>query len=89
MRTIEAIQHMLQTSGMSASELSRRMGKGRNHWSVTFAKDSVPKTDTTAEAARILGYRLILSGHGEEIELEGGEQDADKDKRATDERGSS
>lgn len=72
MNTLRAISRMLRASGMPKSELSRRMGKARTFVSSTISKGSTPRSDTLAEMARHMGYRLILKGHGEEIEIDDG-----------------
>lgn len=72
MKSLEAIRHMSARSGVNISELSRRMGKQRNHWSVAFSKNVTPKVDTMAEAAEAMGYELVLEGHGERISLSRG-----------------
>lgn len=83
MKTPEAIKHMLKVSGMQKTELSRRLGKVRTYASTTIAKGSTPRTDTMASMARIMGYRLLLQGHGEEIEIEGVDN-ADSNQGAAD-----
>ena len=70
MQTLEAVRHMIKTSGTSASDLSRCMGKGRTHWSVAFAKNVDPKVSTLVEAAHVMGYTVMLEGHGERIEID-------------------
>ena len=84
MKTLEAIQHMLDVSGMPKTELSRRMGKARTFVSSTISKGSTPRADTLAAMARHMGYTLVLRGHGEEIELGEDDQDADSDQGAAD-----
>ncbi|MGN0034539.1 MAG: hypothetical protein ACI364_02265 [Coriobacteriales bacterium] len=55
---------------MPKSELSRRMGKARTFVSSTLTHSSTPRADTLSEMARLLGYKLILRGHDEEIEID-------------------
>ena len=78
MMTPDAISRMLRASGMPKSELSRRMGKVRTFVSSTISRGSTPRADTLAEMARHMGYRLVLRGHGEEIEIGGDDADADQ-----------
>ena len=70
MKTIEAIQQMIDSSGVNASQLSTRMGKHRNFVASTIYNGSTPRTDTLAHMADIMGYELVLRGHGEEIPID-------------------
>lgn len=69
---------MLRASGIPKSELSRRMGRVRTFVSSTISRGSTPRADTLAEMARHMGYRLVLRGHDEEIEIGGDDADADQ-----------
>lgn len=70
MNTLDAIQHMIDVSGMPKSELSRRMGKARTFVSTTLFRRSIPRADTLAEMAQRMGYSLVLRGHDEEIVID-------------------
>lgn len=60
---------MLEKSGRSASEVSRSIGKSRNYIGGIFAQGSDIRTSNLARVAHELGYRLVLKGDDEEIEL--------------------
>ncbi len=67
MSPIDAIQRMMDESGVSASDLSRRIGKSRTYISSTMAHGSTPKVDTLARIAHECGYRMYLERTGRDI----------------------
>lgn len=69
MNTNEAMRHMIEASGQSLSKVSTDMGKSRTFLASTFTKGSTSRVDTLAAVARLCGYRLVIVGHGEEIDL--------------------
>lgn len=78
MDTHEAIRAMMEGSRISGRALSVAMGKHPNFVSSTLTKGSVPRVDTLARMADVMGYRLVLEGRGERIPIdppapEGGE----------------
>lgn len=75
MNAIDAMAHMMKTARWSGTELSRAMGKTRNWYSATTYQGSTPKADTLAKAAGVMGYELVLRGHGEEIVVDSGESE--------------
>jgi transcriptional regulator with XRE-family HTH domain len=60
MSPIEAIRQMMRAANISASDLSRRIGKSRAYISSTVAHGSTPKVDTLARIAHECGYRIYL-----------------------------
>lgn len=70
MNTREAIEHMMRKSRYNGSQLSLAMGRNRNFLSTTFAKGSIPRVDTLAKMAEIMGYTIILENNGDRIEID-------------------
>ncbi|MEG0374213.1 MAG: hypothetical protein RR672_01150 [Raoultibacter sp.] len=70
MNTRAAIETMMKGSRYNGSQLSSAMGKHRNFLSTTFTKGSIPRVDTLAHMAQVMGYELVLKGHGEEIVID-------------------
>ena len=69
MKTDEAIrQAARQIGGITAA--SKAMGRDQNYIAGMLSRGSVPKADTLARIASVCGYRLVLVGHGEELEIE-------------------
>lgn len=68
---------MLRVSGKSANSVSLAMGKHRNFISSTIYQRSTPRSDNLAKIAELCGYELILKGHGEEIEIDPPEAQAE------------
>ncbi|MBQ6452735.1 MAG: hypothetical protein IJJ14_00080, partial [Coriobacteriales bacterium] len=59
-----------QASGIGITKVSEAMGRQRTFISSTLSKGVTPKADTLAQIAAACGYRLVLVGNGEEIEIE-------------------
>lgn len=70
MQVNDAIDQMLDTSGMTKAGVSAALGKHRNYLSSTIYQGATPKIDTLANMAAAMGYKLVLVGHGEEIEID-------------------
>jgi hypothetical protein len=70
MKEREAIERMMQRSRYNASQLSVAMGRNRNFIGSTFAKGSIPRVDTLAKMADIMGYKVVLESDGDRIEID-------------------
>ena len=70
MHTLEAIRHMCDTSGQKIAEVSKAIGRSRAFLSNMLTRGNNPRIDTLIEIARACGYRVVLEGQGERIELE-------------------
>lgn len=75
MDTKEAIKRMLDSSGMSAREASKRLGKSPNYLSATLAHGGNVTTANLARIASALGWTLVLARGDERMEIGGGSQD--------------
>lgn len=66
---------MIDGTGVSHTELSRRMDRADRFIAVTLSRSSVPRADTLARIARVCGWRLVLEREdgSERIELDAGE----------------
>ena len=70
MQTLEAVRHMCETSGQKIAEVSKAIGRSRAFLSNMLTRGNNPRIDTLIEIARACGYRVVLEGQGERIELE-------------------
>lgn len=61
---------MMEGSRISGRALSAAMGRHPNFVSSTLTKGSVPRVDTLACMADVMGYRLVLEGRGERIPID-------------------
>lgn len=60
MQSIEAIERAADAANVPITHIGARMGKPANYVSVAKSRGSVPKCDTMAAMAEVLGYRLAL-----------------------------
>lgn len=71
---MQVIRDMLAREGVTARDVSRRMGRHDAYLSVTLNRGSVPRTDTFAKMADALGYDLVVvnrdDGHEMRIDPE-------------------
>lgn len=70
MRTLDAIEQMIESTGNTKAGVSVSLGKHKNFLSTTFYKKSVPRVDTLAKIASVLGYKLILEKDDDRIEID-------------------
>ena len=70
MQVIDAIKQMLTTAHWTRNGVSAAMGRSRNFLQILIDRGTTPKTDTLARIANVMGYKLILEGHGEKIEID-------------------
>ena len=69
MQTLEAIRHMCDTSGQKIAEVSKAIGRSRAFLSNMLTRGNNPRIDTLIEIADACGYKVVLEGQGERIEL--------------------
>jgi len=69
MQTLEAIRHMCDTSGQKIAEVSKAIGRSRAFLSNMLTRGNNPRIDTLIEIASACGYKVVLEGQGERIEL--------------------
>lgn len=55
------IREMISNSGMSASEISRSMGRSSGYVNTLLSSGSVPGADTFAEIAHACGYDVVVT----------------------------
>lgn len=84
MDTIAALQEMLKRSGMSKYRLSKELDKHPTYISTTIGKHSAISAENLAKMAQIMGFRLILDGMGDPIEICEGVEYADSDQGPAD-----
>ena len=60
MNSRDAIRKMMEVSGTSAAELSRRLGKSDTYVSTTLSKGSSPRAENLAAMAEAMGFELVL-----------------------------
>lgn len=61
------VRHMVEKSGMTQSDVSEKMGKGRGYVLTMTSRGSSPSAANLAKLAKACGYRLVLEGHGESL----------------------
>ena len=61
------VRHMVDKSGMTQSDVSEKMGKGRGYVLTMTSRGSSPSAANLAKLAKACGYRLVLEGHGESL----------------------
>lgn len=54
------IRKMINESGMSASEVSRSMGRSSGYLNTMLSSGSIPGVDTFSEIAHACGYRVVV-----------------------------
>ena len=69
MQTLEAIRHMCEASGQKIAEVSKAIGRTRAFLSNMLTRGNNPRIDTLIEIADACGYKVVLEGQGERIEL--------------------
>lgn len=70
MKASEAIKTMLEESGLTGTEVSRRLGKTRKYMSTIVSTNRIPQLDTLAKMADSMGYQVVIRGHGSEYVIE-------------------
>lgn len=70
MQTLEAVRRMCDSSGQRIAEVSKAIGRSRAFLSNMLTRGNNPRIDTLIEIASACGYRVVLEGQGERIELE-------------------
>ena len=65
----EAIRHMVGCCGKSFSAVSREIGHVNQYLSVMLNNRTTPRLDLMAKIANACGYRLVLVGHGEGLDV--------------------
>lgn len=70
MKTSDAIQHMLDTSGQTAYNAALQIGRHNSYVYNILNRKADINTATLSAIAHVCGYRLALVGRGEKIELD-------------------
>lgn len=73
MRSLDLVRHMAKACGKSLRGLSVEMGRSPNWLSGTLSRNKEIHAETLAEIAKACGYSLVISGHGESIEVDSGQ----------------
>ena len=60
MDILDCIKKMIETSGKSARQVSRDLGRSPNYLGATFANGSDVGASNAARIARLLGWRLVF-----------------------------
>ena len=63
------VRHMVDMSGKTQSQVSEDMGKSRGYVLTCTSQGSSPSAANLSKLARACGYRFVLEGHGESIEV--------------------
>lgn len=70
---VHLVKNMIEKSGRSAAEISRDIGRSSNYISSMVYNMTVPRADLLADIAHACGYELQLVGHGETLDVPGGQ----------------
>ena len=66
----------MRGSGLTAIEISRKIGRKDNYVSSLLSRGSIPTAETLASIAEASGWRLCLVSDGEMVDLDGWEVQA-------------
>lgn len=66
---LRSVRRMLDNADVSASEVSRRIGRTSGYMGSMIYNGTVPRTDLFVSIANACGYDVIVRGHGEEWSL--------------------
>lgn len=69
MSSLDALSEMLKRSGMSKYALSKALGRSTTYISTTMQKGGDIGAENLARMAEVMGFRLVLDGKGEPIEV--------------------
>lgn len=61
----DLIRHMLATSGKTAAQVSRELGKTSGYLAVLLADGRTPRTDLLVKIANACGYHVTVQGWGD------------------------
>ena len=86
MTPTEAVKEMLDRSGTSMYALSKAMGKSKNYVQNTLRRGSDIGASGLAEMASHMGFKLVLDGSGEPIEITERSDDVDDNQGPADQR---
>lgn len=70
MRTCDAIREILRQSGQTPYNAAIQIGRHNSYIYNLLNRDSDVATATLSSIARVCGYRLVLEGRGEKIEID-------------------
>lgn len=73
MKATRALRMMVKNSGLTAIEISRRIGRTDNYLSSLLNRGSVPSVETFASIAEACGCRLCLVMPEQTVQLDGWE----------------
>ena len=73
MKATRALRAMVKGSGLTATEISHRIGRTGNYLSSLLSRGSVPSVETFASIAQACGCKLCLITPDETIQLDGWE----------------
>ena len=83
MNMLDAINQMLERSGISRAEMARRLDRSPASIYNMFSRGTDVYTDTLVRIAAIAGYRVYLVGDEDALEITGrGGEDSNTDKGA-------
>ena len=69
MQADKVLRAIIRKSGLSVDGASLKIGKSKSYLSVTFARGSIPKLDTMADACSRLGWDLIARDRSDGFEI--------------------
>ena len=79
----ELARFMVKSSGKTAAQVSRELGKSSGYLAVVFAENRTIGTDIFLSIANACGYTVTLSGNGQRFDvLRDGAGISTKDRRA-------
>jgi len=79
MKATEALRKMVKSSGKTALQISREIGRKPNYVSSLLHRGSTPTVETFASIAKACGATLRLEFAGESLELGGWDVEATED----------
>ena len=64
-----AIRHMASRAQRAYAQISRAIGRNDRYVSIMLNDGTTPRLDLMAKIANACGYRLVMVGHGEGLEV--------------------
>lgn len=87
MDTCACIRFMMEKAGMSGRQLSAALGKYPTYIGTTLSKGGNVSAENLARMAAVMGFDLVIEGHGERVMITERAKDADSDQGTADKRG--
>ncbi len=69
MRADKVLREIISKEGLSATEVSKRIGKTRQYMTTLFSHHRIPQADTMARICDVVGYDLLVRSRDDGYEI--------------------